>query len=223
VAVALVGIGAIIGFVTSDPGSGHINGLRTLPSVLGSDRDIAPIERKYFPVLDRPVDPSEGLPAAVIREHSSPTDALRTGLHIYLILNRARKIVIAQRRVQAWFIPGRNGFCMYAASTGGRSLGEVCDGVRYLARTLVVGSSLDPAPGGGVAVGLVTDRVAAITLLSGRDRRAAVSVHDGIYVLRYRFGYRVVFSALDGRRVVENFDRGTVVPRPPPPRPSAVP
>lgn len=115
---------------------------------------------------------------------------------IQLLPSLTRRTTIPGTEYSAWLIPGRHGMCWLTEGAGNSPPNPaVCVGsLQHPSTALVDGPWTDVETDGPRIVGLVTDRVRAVWLVTADNRHVNLPLHDGFYVSRLPVGHQQLIA-----------------------------
>ena len=167
--------------------------------------DIAPGLVRSFRVLRRALRASDRLPGSLagIGANGGPLRLSPSwqpnSASLGLVPALARRAILGRTGFSAWVIPGRHGLCWDARDPTGQLIGGLCSRFPFAASALTDEGGI--AYDRGVTVGLVTDRVVSLELVTGPERPQSVPLSSGFYAAHYQPGSQLVAVTIDGRHV----------------------
>jgi hypothetical protein len=140
-----------------------------LPAALGGR--ISPLLLANFALLNAPPD---GIPLAARQTLGGSVPGIRWNL--------ARRIPVSLPG-KYWLVPGTDNICVVAMASGSPSVGAVCASVTQALHHGVASTSLNPASGKRIMVGVVPNGIHTVFVQSGAKTSSVRAVH-GRFVLR---------------------------------------
>jgi hypothetical protein len=148
-------------------------GSRPISSTAARPSAVSPRLTAKFALLR---EPTEGLPASIIRRYRSPIPGIDLAL--------AEPVSVPVPGAY-WLTPGRRDICMVATSPGTPVIGTVCATVAQALRHGIANTTLDRSTGRRTIVGVVPDGTSSV-IVKSRGSSEVVPVRDSHFVLRDR-------------------------------------